>query len=188
MFSYSLVYCPCSEFCGHQNDNIPVSPADCPSNAVEYELEPAPKVEEADDDEKPDNDSAEATEKGKPKQSDGRRNHLVIFTVDISGSMNITTQVPDLQGIIIQDVFKCRSYLTQIFIFTAEWTSATGRGGGAGGNKHISRLECLKEAICRHMDHLAITEPNIKVALVTFDSKVGLGVYSLIVLYAHLCN
>ena len=88
----------CSEFCGHQNDNISISPSDCPSsNAVEYELEPAPKVEEADE-EKPDNEAAETTEKKQTPSDTGRRNHLVIFTVDISGSMNMTTQVPDLQG------------------------------------------------------------------------------------------
>lgn len=61
---------------------------------------------------------------------------------------------------------------TNLPIILAEWASATGRGGGGGGTRHISRLECLKEAISRHMDHLAVTDPDTKVALVTFDNKV----------------
>ena len=59
------------------------------------------------------------------------------------------------------------------YLYTiAQWASVTGRGGGGGGPRYISRLECIKEAISRHMDHLAVTEPNSKVALVTFDNKV----------------
>ena len=54
----------------------------------------------------------------------------------------------------------------------------TGRSGGSGsGPRYISRLECLKEAISRHMDHLSVTEGNSKVALVTFDNKVKLYEY-----------
>lgn len=88
-----------SEFCGHQNE-VPLLPTDTPtSNAVEYEIEPAPKTEDEDSEEKPDNETAGAT-KQKPADS-GRRNHLVIFTVDISGSMNITTEVPALQGTVV---------------------------------------------------------------------------------------
>lgn len=91
-----------SEFCNHENQDVPLLPSDIhKANAVEYEIEPAPKTEEETED-KPDNDSAEATDKSaKLKQDNGRTNHLVIFTVDISGSMNITTEVPALQGIII---------------------------------------------------------------------------------------
>ena len=89
-----------SEFCGHQNEDISLIPSDAPTgNAVEYEIEPAPKVEEAEGEEKPDNETG-ATDKAQPKTDEGRRNHLVIFTVDISGSMSITTEVPALQGIL----------------------------------------------------------------------------------------
>ena len=85
-----------SQFCGHHNEDIPISPSDAPTkNAVEYELEPAPKEEEEDEEEKPDNEAV-STGKG-VTGGGGRRNHLVIFAVDISGSMNITTEVPALQ-------------------------------------------------------------------------------------------
>jgi len=62
---------------------------------VDYLLEPAEPPEEEQEDEKPDND---VTEK---KDATGRkrgRGGLVIFAVDVSGSMSSTTEVPALQG------------------------------------------------------------------------------------------
>ena len=85
-----------SEFCGHQNDGIPFTSANVPSsNATEYEVEPPPKTEETEE-EKPDNEAA-AIGKG-TSGSATQRSSLIIFAVDISGSMNITTEVPALQG------------------------------------------------------------------------------------------
>lgn len=55
---------------------------------------------------------------------------------------------------------------------TAEWRSATGREAASSGPRYISRLDSIKEAISRQMEHLSITEPHSKVALVTFDHKV----------------
>ena len=46
----------------------------------------------------------------------------------------------------------------------AEWSSVTGRGGGGGGPRYISRLEAIKEAVCRHLDHMSVTEPHNKVS------------------------
>ena len=37
----------------------------------------------------------------------------------------------------------------------------TGRSGG--GTRYISRLEAIKEAVSRQLEHLAITEPKNKV-------------------------
>ena len=39
----------------------------------------------------------------------------------------------------------------------AEWASAAGRGGGT---KHISRLEAIKQAVDRHLEHMALTNPD----------------------------
>ena len=98
-----------------------------------------PKDEEKDE-EKPDNDSATAaTDSKKPP----KRGSLVIFAVDVSGSMSTTTEVPALQ---------------------AEWTSATGRSGG-GGTRYISRLEAIKEAVSRHIERMALTDPQNKVSV-----------------------
>ncbi len=100
---------------------------------ADYLLEPveAPKDEEK----KPDNNEANAVTK---KCGTGS---LVIFAVDISGSMSTTTEVPALQ---------------------AEWTAATGRGGG--GTRYISRLEAIKEAVSRQIERMALTDPLNKVS------------------------
>ena len=87
-----------SEFCGHRNEDIPIAPDSIPSEtgAIEYELVPAPKPEEEDDNEvKPDNEAA-ATKEGATSRK--QKNNLILFAVDISGSMDITTEVPALQG------------------------------------------------------------------------------------------
>lgn len=45
----------------------------------------------------------------------------------------------------------------------AEWTSVTGRSGGS--TRYVSRLEAIKEAVSRQLEHLAITEPKNKVRI-----------------------
>lgn len=32
-----------------------------------------------------------------------------------------------------------------------------------GGSRYISRLQCIKEAVTRHLDHLAVERPNCQV-------------------------
>ena len=66
-------------------------------------------------------------------------------------------------------------------------------GQASGGSRHVSRLECIKEAVVRHLDHLSVERPNcqvrnvhlltsytsitvvcfVQVALVLFESKVA---------------
>lgn len=51
---------------------------------------------------------------------------------------------------------------TRTHTHVAEWTSVTGRSGG--GIRYVSRLEAIKEAVSRQLEHLAITEPKNKVS------------------------
>lgn len=86
-----------SEFCEQPNFSLPMKPADVPSaSSVDYLLEPAPKPEEEEEEEeKVDNDAASKKRPGRSNKS-----NLVIFVVDVSGSMATTSEVPALQGII----------------------------------------------------------------------------------------
>ena len=54
---------------------------------------------------------------------------------------------------------------------TAKWMSE--RDGGAGETKLVSRMDCIKEAVTRHLDHLVVERPNCKVGIVTFSSTVS---------------
>lgn len=126
-----------------------MNPDAVPSDSVaDYLLEPA-EPEPSEDGEKestdPDNEK-EGKKAGGGGSSKGpsKKSNLVIFAVDISGSMSTTVEVPALQ---------------------AEWSSVTGRGRG-GGARYISRLEAIKEAVCRHLDHMSVTEPHNKVSLI----------------------
>ena len=95
----------CSEFCGHENTPHHLSLEAVPqSHCVDYLLEPAAASEEEEEEKEvaeggkePDNDAGavgKKVESGKKKASG-----LVIFAVDISGSMCTTTEVPALQGV-----------------------------------------------------------------------------------------
>ena len=47
------------------------------------------------------------------------------------------------------------------------------RDGGdtdsGGGSRHVSRLQCIKEAVTRHLDHLAAERPNCQVNHITIE-------------------
>lgn len=86
-----------SEFCGYPNNDIPMKADTSPSSSVvDYLLEPAPKqVETKENEKEADNDTA-----SKSMKQAAQRNHMVIFAVDVSGSMATTTEVPALQGLL----------------------------------------------------------------------------------------
>jgi len=84
-----------SEFCGAENADVDMAVDAVPQEGVvDYLLEPAEPPEE---EEKPDNDTLEKKGTAGAERKRGRRG-LVIFAVDISGSMSTTTEVPALQG------------------------------------------------------------------------------------------
>ena len=63
-------------------------------DTVDYVLEPAPPAPPADDDAANKDDVAEAKAAIKTSSKGG----LIIFAIDISGSMDCTVEVPELQG------------------------------------------------------------------------------------------
>ena len=88
-----------SEFCDHSNTFVPITADQVPTTmAVEYELEPAPKIAEEEVEEKPDNSEVDVKAKAAGK---GCRNKVIIYMVDVSGSMSSTTEVPALQGVCV---------------------------------------------------------------------------------------
>ena len=69
-----------------------------PDSVADYLLEPAePPEEEKEQDKGPDNETEGATR----KEGKSQKSSLVIFAVDVSGSMSTTAEVPALQGMCV---------------------------------------------------------------------------------------
>eukprot|EP00043_Microstomoeca_roanoka_P017626 m.184713 g.184713 ORF g.184713 m.184713 type:complete len:856 (+) comp16675_c0_seq3:231-2798(+) len=70
----------------------------------------------------------------------------VVFCLDVSGSMQTTLPVPAL---------------------LAEWSNLR-KGAAPSSEQYVSRLDCMKTAVVKQLEHLAVTFPNRRVLLVTF--------------------
>ncbi|KJE95673.1 ras-like protein 2 [Capsaspora owczarzaki ATCC 30864] len=128
------------EFCGHENANIHAGEVpDQPT--VDYILESVA-----------------------PSMSQSQDTSLVVYCLDISGSMCVTTELPRLQS---------------------EWRAArttTGSDapvsadqylpGETRGAKYMSRLQCIQEAVSRNLQRIHDENPNRRVVLVVFSSEV----------------
>merc|ERR1719397_233208 len=78
------------------------------------------------------------------------KTELVIFCIDVSGSMNSTTKIPELQ---------------------AEWMKLNNNGAP---KEYISRLECIQLAVQRQLERLQLINPNKRVVLITFDNQINI--------------
>jgi hypothetical protein len=117
------------EFCGTVNEGIIADEMELPKDDImEYMLAPPPHNDQAENDE------------------------IVVYCVDVSGSMCVTTEVPALQG---------------------EWKKLrSGGGGNAGDKSYISRLECVQSAMQTMLDRTAIQYPKKRAVLITFNNEV----------------
>ena len=130
------------EFCGHQNTELQLDEEEIPpkDQAVsEFMLEAA-------------------------EMKEGKEG-VIVYCVDISGSMCVTTEIPAVQS---------------------EWKKL--RAQKAGGNEkpaadqylpgerrdieYISRLDCIKAAVLTQLERIAIENANKKVILITFNNEI----------------
>ena len=77
----------------------------------------------------------------------GGKGGVVVLCVDTSASMSSTTTLPGLMD---------------------EWVQARaarcgGDGAVAASSKYVSRLQCMKGAVCAHLDRLVVQHPSCKV-------------------------
>eukprot|EP00051_Salpingoeca_urceolata_P006255 m.83027 g.83027 ORF g.83027 m.83027 type:complete len:861 (-) comp14748_c0_seq2:161-2743(-) len=127
------------EFCSTTNtvhvddDQVPTEPC------VDYLLSPAPRPAPILDQD--DGDEIQGS------TDDG----LVVYIVDVSGSMGQNVQLPSLQ---------------------AEWKAARDGTNTIGNGTYASRLDCMRSAITKQLEHLTVMHPKKRVALVTFSSQV----------------
>ncbi|EGC36963.1 hypothetical protein DICPUDRAFT_168760 [Dictyostelium purpureum] len=116
------------EFCKFNNENLMLEKDEIPNkDSVEYIL---------------------ATNSN--DQIKNKEESVIVYCIDISGSMGITTEIPALQS---------------------EWSNLR-KGKSNSGPSYISRLECVQSSIPTMIDRLAIQHPNKRVVLVTFSDEV----------------
>lgn len=113
------------KFCGKENNVLDKDEKEIPNSCVADFLLSPPKI-------------AKSVE-----QSKG----IVVYCIDISGSMSQTTPVPKLQ---------------------AEWASVRTKSSGS----YITRLDCVKQAVSRQIERLHLEHPDKQVAIVLFESRV----------------
>ncbi|XP_052769776.1 circularly permutated Ras protein 1-like isoform X2 [Mya arenaria] len=132
------------EFCDHKNENLDISPDEVPrGESFDFVLVPA--REEGDS---PAEEAATGeTNPEKKAESKG----MVVYCMDISGSMSCMVRLPELQ---------------------AQWRNARDRREHTDNS--VSRLKAIKDAARRQLERLKIEYPNKQVALVTFGSTVYL--------------
>ncbi|KAN0036620.1 hypothetical protein ACTFIV_001922 [Dictyostelium citrinum] len=123
------------EFCKYTNENILLEQGEIPNkDSVEYVL------------------SSPSTGNNGAADGSKREESIIIYCIDVSGSMGITTEVPSLQS---------------------EWVNAKkGVKGSSSAPSYISRLECVQSSIPTMIDRLSIQYPNKRVVLVTFSDEV----------------
>ncbi|XP_070561238.1 circularly permutated Ras protein 1-like isoform X2 [Ptychodera flava] len=118
------------EFCEHENKDIDIQKEEIPkTDQVDFVLAPPVAVE---------SDQTEA-----PMTSQG----IVVYCMDVSGSMDTTIKVPDLQ---------------------AHWTAL--RSDGIRRRRDITILECVQSAVTRQLERLQLECQDKQVVLVTFSN------------------
>ena len=125
------------EFCGTANDGLVLDEAELPkpgASLQQYFLAP-----------------------GEAESSGEGRKPLLLFLVDISGSMCCSTQLPELQ----REWAKLR-----------QANAATQGQAAPASSGYISRLDCMKLAVRRQIEQLQAETPNAAVALMTFNEEV----------------
>ena len=91
-------------------------------------------------------EAGEATDEQSAQIS--QSNKLVIYCIDVSGSMGVTMELPQLQS---------------------EWKRLR---EGENFKNFISRMECIKQAIVRQLERMLIESPKQRVCIVVFSSSV----------------
>ncbi|KAL4238999.1 hypothetical protein ACF0H5_003703 [Mactra antiquata] len=133
------------EFCGHKNEGIDMSPEEIPKgDSFDFVLTPA---REETDEQVEEGASKDETTPEKKEESKG----MVVYCMDISGSMSCNVRLPELQ---------------------AQWRNARDRTNRS--DNFVTRLKAIKDAAKRQLERMKIEYPDKKVALVTFGSTVYL--------------
>lgn len=86
------MFLACSEFCDFKNEGLDITPEEIPQGeSFDFVLVPARPQAEA--------ENAEQTAAGETTPEKKESKGMIVYCMDISGSMNCTVRMPELQGI-----------------------------------------------------------------------------------------
>ena len=142
------------EFCSHA-EKVALEEEEIPKTAsVDYLLEPGQSQEESEDD------------------------GLVIFLVDVSGSMCVTSEVEELQSAWADLRSNFESGQQQSNANARSELNPDGANQFLPGQKrnvqYLSRLSCVKAALDLHLKRLAKQHPKKRMCLITFSNEIAI--------------
>jgi GTPase SAR1 family protein len=106
------------------------------------------------------------------KSADDGDAGLTVFVVDVSGSMNVSTEIPAGFGLFQLQIQKkedpdealARELAAQ---FTHQYTRSENKNA-----RYITRMECVQAAVTIQLEELQRAHPDRKILLITFNSDV----------------
>lgn len=117
-----------------------------------------------DDEEKPKNETVEFLVEPAPLTSSDASAPIIIFCVDISGSMCSSTEVPGN--------FKLKGQRNNNNLLEAGDDRRQHYPGVNANVTYVSRLQCVQAAIEAQLESMATSTPQARVALITFNRDV----------------
>ena len=140
------------EFCKHVNKELMLEKEEIPkSPCVDYLLAPA-------------SGGSKPNEEG-----------MMLFCIDVSGSMCVSTEVPQLQAEwknVQGGKSKGASAKKGLEMAGVEVEGDQYLPGQSRGASYISRMECMQLAVTTHLRRLKVKHPNQRVMVLTFSSDV----------------
>uniref|UniRef100_A0A6B2L0L5 VWFA domain-containing protein n=1 Tax=Arcella intermedia TaxID=1963864 RepID=A0A6B2L0L5_9EUKA len=112
-----------------------------------------------------------------PPSKDQEDNNLVVFVVDISGSMTCTAPIPKGFGMFEvqtgnQKTARMKEQEELMRILNPEGLNQV-LPGQRSDIQYVSRMECMQAAIQIQLEELSKAQPNCRVSLITFNDDVN---------------
>jgi hypothetical protein len=105
-------------------------------------------------------------------QSKESKNDIIVFAIDVSGSMCTTTAIPTGHGLVkIGGSRKTDDEHAALTGFIDQGSSQY-LPGEARGVTYISRLESAKAAVCKQIEEIREENPTTRVVIITFSNSV----------------
>ena len=109
-----------------------------------------------------------------PPRNDSEDEGLIVLCFDISGSMCVTSTLPELQAewLLAKRKVEVPRQQHRLFSHSSKKRRDQLLPGESSTTVYLSRIECLKEAIKTHLSRISVEYPKKRGLLITFSSDV----------------